>query len=146
MTETPDHPAPGSSASDTRPVAATIIAAILFLEALGLFAAAGWYLYGLLNSTPTSLGGAIFTMVFLLVLALWLLVVCYKLAGGYRWTRSAALVFQLFVVVIAVPTLSAGIISVGLTLLVPAAAVLLLLFTKPVVAYTSRTSDSARIL
>ena len=72
--------------------------------------------------------------------------VSYHLARGYRWTRSAALVFQLFVIVIAVPTLSAGIIPVGLALLVPAAAVLLLLFTRPVLAYISRTGDNAKVL
>lgn len=129
-----------------RPAGATVIVAILLLEALGLLAAAGWYLYGLLNSTPTSLGGAIFTMVFLVVLALWLLVVGSKLFAGYRWTRSAALVFQLFMIVIAVPTLSAGIIGVGAALLLPAAAVVLLLFTKPVLAYTWRTTDSTPVL
>lgn len=141
MSETARQPAPA-----TRPGGVILIAVILGLEALGLFAAAGWYLYGLLTSTPTSLGGAIFTMVFLVALALWLLVVSYHLMRGYRWTRSAALVFQLFVIVIAVPTLSAGIFPVGLALLVPAAAVLLLLFTKPVLAYTSRTGDNPKVL
>ncbi|WP_216607036.1 hypothetical protein [Arthrobacter sp. 260] len=141
MGETASQQAPAA-----RPGGVTIIAVVLVLEALGLLAAAGWYLYGLLTSTPTSLGGAIFTMVFLVVMALWLLVVSYHLARGYRWTRSAALVFQLFVIVIAVPTLSAGIIPVGLALLVPAAAVLLLLFTRPVLAYISRTGDNAKVL
>lgn len=141
MSGTASQPTPAS-----RPVGVIVIAVILWLEALGLLAAAGWYLNGLLTSTPTSLGGAIFTMVFLVVLALWLLVVSYHLRAGHRWTRSAAVVFQLFVIVIAVPTLSAGIILVGLVLLVPAAAVLLLLFTKPVLAYISRTGDSAKVL
>ncbi|MBG6189687.1 hypothetical protein IWX64_000614 [Arthrobacter sp. CAN_A212] len=134
------------SAPQARPAGVIVIAVILVLEALSLLTAAGWYLYGLLTSTPTSLGGAIFTLVFLVVLALWLLLVSYHLVKGYRWTRSAALVFQLFVIVIAVPTLSAGIIPVGLALLVPAAAVLLVLFTKPVLAYTSRTGDNPKVL
>ncbi|MBP2215940.1 hypothetical protein [Arthrobacter sp. CAN_C5] len=134
------------SAPQARPAGVTVIAVILVLEALSLLTAAGWYLYGLLTSTPTSLGGAIFTLVFLVVLALWLVLVSYHLVKGYRWTRSAALVFQLFVIVIAVPTLSAGIIPVGLALLVPAAAVLLVLFTKPVLAYTSRTGDNPKVL
>lgn len=137
---------PEPRASSARPVGITVIAAILLLEALGLVAAAGWYLHGLLTSTPTSLGGAVFTMVFLLVLAIWLLVVGHHLFRGYRWTRSAALVFQLFMIVIAVPTLSAGVVMVGVALLLPAAAVVLLLFTKPVIAHTTRTADSARVL
>ncbi|WP_019483053.1 hypothetical protein [Arthrobacter sp. TB 23] len=129
-----------------RPAGAKVIAAILLVEALGLLAAAGWYLYGLLTSTPTSLGGAVFTMVFLVVLAIWLLAVSYNLLRGYRWTRSAALVFQLFMIVIAIPTLSAGVVIVGVALLLPAAAVVLLLFTKPVVAHTTRTADSPKVL
>ncbi|MHA7153648.1 hypothetical protein [Arthrobacter sp. TMN-50] len=140
------HRAPRPARGGPRPAGATVIVAIILLEAVGLLAAAGWYLYGLLNSTPTSLGGAIFTMVFLVVLALWLLVVGYQFFAGYRWTRSAALVFQLFMIAIAVPTLSAGIIAVGLALLLPAAAVVLLLFTKPVLAHVSRTADSATVL
>ncbi|MHA7275009.1 hypothetical protein ACX80O_00560 [Arthrobacter sp. Hz1] len=146
VTPTTSRPAPEPVTGGHRPVGAVVIAAILLLEALGLLAAAGWYLFGLLNSTPTSLGGAIFTMVFLVVLAFWLLAVGYKLLAGYRWTRSAVLVFQLFMIVIAVPTLAAGIIGVGLALLLPAAAAVLLLFTKPVLAHTSRTADSASVL
>ncbi|MBG6179952.1 hypothetical protein [Arthrobacter sp. CAN_A1] len=146
MNASASHQAPEPVSGGARPPGATVIAAILLLEALGLLSAAGWYLYGLLNSTPTSLGGAIFTMVFLVVLAVWLLLVGLKLSAGYRWTRSAALVFQLFMVVIAVPTLSAGIVGIGFALLLPAAVVVLLLFTKPVLAHTSRTADSAPVL
>ncbi|GAA1129505.1 hypothetical protein GCM10009582_28360 [Arthrobacter flavus] len=137
---------PEPPSSPARPAGAILIAAILLLEALGLFTAAGWYLYGLLTSTPTSLGGAVFTMVFLVVLAIWLLFVSYHLLRGYRWTRSAALVFQLFMIVIAVPTLSAGVVMVGVALLLPAAAVVLLLFTKPVLAHTTRTADNPKVL
>ena len=146
MNAAASHPTPEPVNGGARPLGATVIAAILLLEALGLLSAAGWYLYGLLNSNPTSLGGAIFTMVFLVVLAVWLLLVGSKLNAGYRWTRSAALVFQLFMVVIAVPTLSAGIVGIGFALLLPAAVVVLLLFTKPVLAHTSRTADSAPVL
>ncbi|MER2135043.1 MAG: hypothetical protein ABS910_10255, partial [Arthrobacter sp.] len=61
-----------------------------------------------------------------------------------RWTRAAALVWQLFMIVIAVPTLQGGLVLVGLLLLLPAAAVILLLFTKPVIAWTSHTSGEAK--
>lgn len=146
MADATGEAAPEPPSSRSRPAGAMLIAAILLLEALGLFTAAGWYLYGLLTSTPTSLGGAVFTMVFLVVLAIWLLFVSYHLLRGYRWTRSAALVFQLFMIVIAVPTLSAGVVMVGVALLLPAAAVVLLLFTKPVLAHTTRTADNPKVL
>jgi hypothetical protein len=129
-----------SSTSSPRPAAATLIAVILVLEAVGLLAVAGWYIYNLLTVTAASLGGAIFTLILVLAVAAWLLVVGHFFFRGMRWTRAAALVWQLFMIVIAVPTLQSGVVLVGLALLVPSAAVILLLFTKPVISWTSRTN------
>jgi hypothetical protein len=119
------------------------IALILVLEALALLAAAGWYVWGLLTQTPLSYGGAVFTLVLLVVLAVWLLAVGHFLFRGYRWTRAAALVWQLFMVALAVPTLAGGIVVPGILLLLPPAVATVLLFSKPVVAYTSRLAKSS---
>lgn len=119
---------------------------ILLCEAAGLLAIAGWFALGLLTSTPTSLGGAVFMLVLLLLFAVWLLVVGHFFFRGYRWTRSAALVFQFFVIVVAIPTLTGGVIWMGLLLLVPAAVVVHQLFTRPVVAFTKRTGDGTPML
>ncbi|MCC9176132.1 hypothetical protein [Arthrobacter sp. zg-Y750] len=127
-----------------RTPAVLVISAVLVLEALCLLAFAGWYGYELATSTPLSMGGAIFTLVFAVALAVWLLAVGHFFFRGYRWTRSAAVVWQLFVVIIAVPTLQAGLVLAGLAMLLPAAAVLVLLFTKPVLAHTSRLTDGAK--
>ncbi|WP_051478800.1 hypothetical protein [Arthrobacter sp. H5] len=124
----------------------TVIAVILLLESVALFAAAGWYLTGLLTSTPASLGGAVFMLVLLVLFAGWLLVVSHFVFRGFRWTRSAALVFQLFVIVLAVPTLTAGVVWAGLLMIVPAALVLHQLFTKAVMAFMIRTTDTSRAL
>ncbi|GAB3532861.1 hypothetical protein GCM10027403_05990 [Arthrobacter tecti] len=123
-----------------------IIAVILVSEAVALFAVAGWFVYGLLTSAPASLGGAVFMVVLLVLFAVWLLVVGHFLYRGYRWTRSAALVFQFFVMVVAIPTLTAGIIWLGLLLLIPAVLVLHQLFTRDVIAFTSRTGEGAPAL
>ena len=130
--------------SPKRAPAVLVISAVLVLEALALLAFAGWYGYSLATSTPLSMGGAIFTMVFAAVLAVWLLVVGHFFFRGYRWTRSAAVVWQFFVVIIAVPALQSGLVLPGLAMLLPAAAVLLLLFTKPVLTHTSRVSDGSK--
>ena len=127
-----------------RTPAVLVISAVLVLEALCLLGFAAWYGYQLATSTPLSMGGAVFTLVFAVALAVWLLAVGHFFFRGYRWTRSAAMVWQLFVIIIAVPTLQAGLILAGLGLLLPAAAVLLLLFTKPVLAHTSRTTDGGK--
>lgn len=129
-----------------RPAGVTVIAVILLCEAAVLLAVAGWFAFGLMTSTPASLGGALFMLVLLLLFAGWLLVVAHFFFRGYRWTRSAALVFQLFAIVIAVPTLTGGVIWVGLLMLVPAVVVVHQLFTRPVVAYTSRVGDGTPML
>lgn len=124
-----------------RPLGVLVIALILVLEALTLLAAAAWYGYELITSTPASYGGALFTLALLLALAAWLLAVGHFLFRGHRWTRSAALVWQLLLLAIAVPTLTGGYLLYGWALLIPAAVVIILLFTKPVVAFTTRTAN-----
>jgi hypothetical protein len=116
------------SAPAKRPIAIIVIAGIVVLEALALLAVAGWFVYGLLTQTPTSFGGAVFQLVLLVLLAGWLLAVGHFLFRGYRWTRAAALVWQLFVIVIAVPTLSGGLVVV----------VMLLIFTRPVTEFLTK--------
>ncbi|MBD8044204.1 hypothetical protein H9638_10340 [Arthrobacter sp. Sa2BUA2] len=113
---------------------------VLVLEAAGLLGVAAWYVYNLLTATATSLGGAVFSLILIVAVAVWLLVVGHFFFRGMRWTRAAALVWQLFVIVIAVPTLQGGVVLAGLVLLIPAATVLLLIFTKPVIAWTSGTN------
>lgn len=128
-----------STAPASRPAAVILISIVLVLEAVGLLSVAAWYVYNLLTATATSLGGAIFSLILIVAVAVWLLVVGHFFFRGMRWTRAAALVWQLFMIVIAVPTLQGGVVLVGLALLIPAAAVLLLIFTKPVIAWTSGT-------
>ncbi len=129
-----------------RPVGVVLIAVALVLEALALLAAAAFYVYGLLTSTPVSYGGAIFTLVLLLLLAVWLLAVGHFLFRGYRWPRAAALAWQLFMLVVAVPTLTGGYILYGLALLIPPVVALVLLFTGGVITYVSKTSKPPAVL
>lgn len=111
-------------------------------EATALLVAAAWYGYELLTGAPVlSLGGAIFTLGLLLAFSAWLYAVALFLFRGRRWTRAAALVAQLFVLTIAFPTLTGGVILAGLAMLLPAVAALVLLFDKRVISYASRTGD-----
>lgn len=128
----------------SRPPAVLLISVILVLEALALLGVAGWFVYNLFTATPVSMGGAIFTTALLAAAGVWLLALAHFFFRGYRWTRAGALVFQLFAVVIAVPTLQGGVILPGLMLLLPAAAVLLLLFTRPVLDHTSKVSGDPK--
>lgn len=123
-----------------RPAAVVVISLVLVLEALALLGAAAWFVYGLMTQTPLSMGGAIFQLVLLLLLAGWLLAAGHFFFRGYRWTRAAALVWQLFVIVIAFPTFTSGLVLPGLLLLLPAAVVLLLIFTRPVTDFLTKGS------
>lgn len=125
----------------SRPTGIVVIALVLLLEgaaSLGLFA---WYGFQLLTKTPLSLGGVIFMMFMLLLIGVWLLAVGHFLFRGYRWTRSAALVFQMFAVIFSVSLFGSGAAVAGTVLLVPAAAALLLLFSEPVSRFLVRLTD-----
>lgn len=119
------------------------MAAIAALEATALLVAAGWYGYQLLAGSPVmSFWGAVFTLGLLLAFAAWLYAVAVFLYRGYRWTRAAALVAQLFVLTIGFPTLSGGLVAAGLAMLVPAATAIVLLFHNKVISYASRTGSA----
>jgi hypothetical protein len=125
------------------PPAVVVVALIAALEATALLVAAGWYGYQLLTGSPVlSFWGAVFTLVLLLAFAAWLYAVTVFLYRGYRWTRAAALVAQLFVLTIGFPTLSGGLVVAGLAMLVPAATAIVLLFHNKVISYASRTGSA----
>lgn len=116
------------------------MALVVAAEAVTLVLAAGWYGLQLVSGAPVlSFWGAVFTLGLLLAFSIWLFAVGHFLFHGFRWTRAAALVAQLFVLTIGVPTLTAGLVVAGLAMVIPAAAAIVLLFTPRVVAFASRT-------
>jgi hypothetical protein len=116
----------------------------VWLEALVLLALAVLYGIELANGqAQVSPGGAIFTTVLLALFGVGIAFAGLLLARGYRWTRSAVLVVQLFAATIGLPTMTGGYVLYGLLILLPAAAALVLLFTKPVFAATQRAVRSS---
>ncbi|MBW4095869.1 MAG: hypothetical protein HIU81_11130 [Acidobacteria bacterium] len=111
---------------------------MLLLEALALLAAAVTYVVTLIAGQTASIPATLFMLVLLLALAGGLTAVGLQFFQGLRWTRSAAFVWQLLMLTIAVPTLLSGIWLFGVVLLVPPLVLLVLLFTPKVVAYTLR--------
>ena len=157
MSRPPENPEPGSPPNGPQPVsgpgsaglggsappAVILVALIVAAEATALLVAAGWYGYQLLAGSPVlSLWGAVFTLVLLLAFAAWLYAVAVFLYRGYRWTRAAALVAQLFVLTIGFPTLTGGLVPAGLAMLLPAVTAILLLFHNKVISYASRTGSA----
>lgn len=130
-----------------RPAAVIVVALVVAAEATALLVAAGWYGYQLLAGSPVlSFWGAVFTLVLLLAFSAWLYAVALFLNRGFRWTRAAALVAQLFVLTIGFPTVSSGLLLAGLAMLVPAVTAIVLLFQSKVISYASRTGGGTPAL
>ncbi|MGO4234860.1 hypothetical protein AB4Y79_02105 [Pseudarthrobacter sp. YAF2] len=118
------------------------MALIAGAEAIALLVAAAWYGYELFTGSPVlSFWGAVFTLGLLLAFSAWLFAVSVFLYRGYRWTRAAALVAQLFVLAIGVPTLTSGLVLAGLAMVVPAGIAIVLLFSNKVISHASRTGS-----
>ena len=140
----PERPA---GVRPSRPAAVLVLALIVAAEATALLAAAAWYGYQLAVGSPVlSFWGAVFTLGLLLAFSAWLFAVALFLYRGYRWTRAAALVAQLFVLTIGFPTMSAGLPVAGLAMLVPAVTAIVLLFQNKVISFASRTGSSTPAL
>nr|WP_246224054.1 hypothetical protein [Pseudarthrobacter psychrotolerans] len=134
---------PADPPPSTRPRGIVAISLVVAAEATALLVAAAWYGYELLTGAPVmSFWGAVFTLGLLLAFSAWLYSVGHFLFRGRRWTRAAALVAQLFVLTIGVPTLTGGVIWAGIAMVVPALAAIVLLFDKRVISYASRTGDA----
>lgn len=126
-----------------RPPGIVLISVVVLLEALALLCAAAWYAYELLTGAPVlTFWGAIFTLGLLLAFSAWLFAVGHFLFRGYRWTRAAALVAQLFVLTIGFPTMTSGLVLPGVAMIVPALAAIVFLFQKSVISYASRAGGT----
>jgi len=145
-----DAPASGTSRAPghtARPLGVTVISLVVVLEALALLGAAAWYAFELLTGAPVlTFWGAIFTLGLLLAFSAWLFAVGHFLFRGYRWTRAAALVAQLFVLTIGFPTMTGGLVLPGLAMIAPALVAIVFLFQKDVIAYASRTGGASAAL
>lgn len=124
----------------TVPPGAKVVALVAAAEASALLVAAGWYAFELLSGSPVlSFWGAVFTLGLLLAFSAWLYAVAVFLYRGFRWTRAAALVAQLFVLTIGVPAITSGLVLVGIAMVVPAVIAIVLLFSNRVINHASRT-------
>ncbi|HEU4850024.1 MAG TPA: hypothetical protein VFS93_06405 [Terrimesophilobacter sp.] len=123
-----------------RPVLLTVLAAMLFLEAALMAATAGFLFFELMTEAPASYASAIAILGLVLIAAAWLVVVAVGALRARPWVRGAALTWQVLQLAVAVGSFQ-GLFprdDIGWFLLVPAVIVLLLLFTRSVMAATRR--------
>jgi hypothetical protein len=117
-----------------------VLAAVLFIEALALYLVTATLIIELLIARADSVASAIALTVFAAIAAVWVTVIAVNTLRGRAWIRGAAIVVQVLLAAIALGSFQ-GLFSrvdIGWLLLLPAIVVMVLLFTKPVLAATSR--------
>ncbi|MBP2413723.1 hypothetical protein JOF48_002522 [Arthrobacter stackebrandtii] len=139
---------PGAAVPDAvpgRPAGVFVVSAVVGLEALALIGLGIYAIYAALTQPMFSLASAVFLIVLLLGLGAGLAAVAVNAFKGMRWTRSAAFVWQLLMVAMAVPSLLEGNVLLGLALLLPPLAAAYYLFTPKVVAFSQRTTAEGSV-
>ena len=116
---------------------------LLFLECLLVVGGAGYLLVELLIDTPQSYASAIAILALTVLAAVWVGMIAVHTLAGRSWTRAATVVWQVLQASVGLGSLQ-GLFArpdIGWPLILLAAAVLGLLFTKPVLAATERRED-----
>jgi hypothetical protein len=118
----------------------TVLAVLLFAESALLAAATVYLVVELVTAVPESYASAVFLTVLTAAAAGWLIAIAIGVVRRRPWTRGAATVWQVLQAGVAIACFQ-GIFAqpaIGWALLVPALAVLALLFTPAVVAALRR--------
>ena len=115
------------------------LAALLFAECAFLSVAAIYLVIEILTSSAASILSAVAFTVIVVAAAIWVGFIAANTLRGRAWIRGAAITWQVMQVVVAVGCLQ-GLFAtplVGWLLIAAAIVVLVLLFTRPVVAATA---------
>ncbi|WP_413543718.1 hypothetical protein [Citricoccus nitrophenolicus] len=126
------QPTAGSSAPRSgiaRPPAVMVLSGILILQALGVLGTAAASVL-VIGAGALNVGAQIFLVVLYVLAAVWIGATGVGVWAGRPWTRAAVVVIELFAVILSISFFSAGNVSTGLVFLLPAAAALLLMFTR----------------
>lgn len=121
------------------PLLITLVA-LLFAECALVVVAVVYLVIELLVDIPTSYASAVAILVLAIAAAIGIGVAAVHLLRGNSWARGAALVWQILQMSIGVGSLQGASArpDVGWLLIIPALAVLVLLFTRPVLEATTR--------
>ena len=116
-----------------------LLAGVLFLEAAALFVATAYLVVELLIARPDSVASAVALTVCVAIAAVWVTTIAVNTLRGRAWIRGAAIVVQVLIGAVALGSFQGMLprADIGWLLLIPAIAVMVLLFTKPVLAETS---------
>ena len=148
-TENADEFETGPSRSRSRRHALVIaLVVILALEAVVLAAATIYFVIELLTTKPASVASALTITAIIALATIWVGFIVAGVLRGQAWTRAAVVVVQVLFAAVAIGSFQGPDpqIALGVALLIPALVVLVLLFSKPVLAATAGRSDQNRML
>ncbi len=138
--ETPDPSGAEVATEPRRSRSITALAAVLWLETAGIAAATIYLGVEIFTVPANSLPSAIALAAVAAIAAIWVAVIAVNVVRGNAWVRGASIVVQVLIIAIAVGSFQGqgAVPGIGVALLVPAIIVLILVFSKDVVAHTSR--------
>ncbi|PRY68956.1 hypothetical protein B0I08_103161 [Glaciihabitans tibetensis] len=130
------------NAERTSPLLYTL-AAIVFAECVFLAVVTVVLVVEILVATPESYPSAVALTLLSAIAAVWLGFIGVNTLRGRPWIRGAAIVWQVLQIAVAVGSFQGAFArpDIGWWLLIPALAVIALLFTKPVIAATTRPEE-----
>lgn len=138
MTDTPLE-APVGGRGRRRPRLLIALVVLLFAEAAALGALAAFLVVEVFVATSDSIISAIALALFTVLAAVFVVAIALGAMRGRAWIRGAAITVQLLQITVAIGAFQ-GIFArpdIGWLLLIPAVAILALLFTRQVIAVTS---------
>lgn len=109
-----------------------------------MYAATASYVYGIINNESRSLPAMLSLLAICLLVAVWLTLTARGLLRNVRWSRSSAIFWQTCQLAVAAASFSGTFANpfYGELLIVPSVIVLVLLFTKPVLADAKRQLEN----
>lgn len=133
-----------SKPEQKRPFGLVLASAMVMLEGAFLGFLGTQLLLALFAGETQSFTTSLALLALVLAAAAWLIFVSIKLFTGRRWARSAAVFWQLVQLAVASASFSGqfGSQAIGWLLIIPSVFVMVLLFTKKVIAATSQTSET----
>jgi hypothetical protein len=122
-----------------------VLAALLFIEGIALCGAAIYLVVEIFTAPTDSIASAVALAVCAAAAAVGLIFVARSTLHGKPWIRGAAVAWQVLQVLVAISIIQAKAatsVIFAVILIVPALAIIVLVFTKPVMAATSRFRES----
>lgn len=137
-----DQNARGESTNDdaTRRPAVRALVVLLGIEALFMVGLSAWFLFELVAAKPSSFASALAIFVILLIATVFVSALAIGAIRRRTWIRGGAVTWQIVQIAVAIGAFQ-GVFAqpgIGWLLLIPSLVVLVLLFTKPVIAVTRR--------